>query len=98
MMMVTASKMCAVHPKALLPCRQCEINQAEHGEDKGVVTFVYLSNRDDWGRYHFCIWWWAENFHSGPSWRGQHFFADPAPYMEKDRAAGLKVRELDKRS
>ena len=91
---------CETHPKIFLKpderCWQCAENAADHGEDKNVVTFVYLSKLDDFGRRSFCIWWWDEKFHSGPAWRAQHFLSDPNPYLEDFRQYGRKIRKITK--
>ena len=95
----TMNTTCGTHPriivKPVVGCRMCNLNQQEHGEDKSLTTFVYHSGPDDERRYHFSVWFWAESHHSGPSWRGQHFFADPAPYWAQAKVHGA-VREINK--
>jgi len=66
--------------------------------EKGETIVTYYSERDHLGRYHFSLEWWAEHFHSGPGPCGQHFFCDPQPYIEKARARGDKIIELDERA
>jgi len=60
---------------------------------KDTVYYTYHSPKDDQQRYHFTMEWWQEKFHAGPSWRAQCFFTDPLPYMARQRAAGLRIKE-----
>lgn len=74
-----------------------------------TVTIEYHSKRDDHGRYHFAMLWYAEcqwdeqgkvypPEDTGPHvrQRGQHFFCDPCPYIESYTRRGFKVVEVDK--
>lgn len=81
--------------KSSADCSRCARHRREHGDDKGVVTFIYYSREDSHGRRSFAIWWWMEGFHAGPSWRAQHFFCEPGPRVKEYKEQGLKVRELE---
>jgi hypothetical protein len=62
-------------------------------KDKQTVYYTYYGPRHREGTYSFMMEWWQENHHSGPSWRGQMFRADPKPYQERQKELGLKIVE-----
>ena len=62
--------------------------------DKGILYIEYEDKEPDpYGKRFFTMRWWDERFHTGPQWRAQVFRADPKPYIERARAAGLNVEE-----
>lgn len=61
--------------------------------DKDTVYFTYYSGPDKEMCYSFMMEWWQENFHMGPSWRGQMYKADPLPYIVMAEAWGKKIVE-----
>jgi hypothetical protein len=70
----------------------------------GVVVLTYLHGPDRAMRYGFMLEWWAVGgVHHDASGRptdategpkGQCFFADPLPYIERARARGERVVEV----
>ena len=64
--------------------------------DRNVVTFTYFTPTDKNGRCRFEMFWFAENHHSGPSWRGQMFYAVPHYYIEKEKQRGRVMQEIDR--
>lgn len=72
------------------------------GRDKGVVYIEYSQPGDKHyhppkdGCYQFVTIWWSEHFHTGPSWRGQVFYAKPDYYLKYWAAKGLTVHETEK--
>lgn len=77
--------------------------------EKGEVIFELWSGYDDWKRAHFALLYLDENapiyepnthgtmieVGRGPRTRGQHFFGDPKPYLDRHREAGMRVRYID---
>lgn len=68
-----------------------------------TVVYELYSGPDDHRRYHFAMLWWAEYRPGHPDGenvsgiRGQGFFADPKPYQDRHREAGINVVEIDRR-
>ena len=61
--------------------------------DTATVYITYYGGPDHERRYAFLMEWWDDGFHLGPQWRGQMFRADPLPYIQQQRAHGLRIVE-----
>jgi hypothetical protein len=63
--------------------------------DKNIRTIEILWGPDGLGRYYFFSYWWQENFHLGPQWRGQIFVANTRRTILNALARGFTVRVVD---
>jgi len=69
----------------------------DFGKDGKTVYFELLEGPDRHGKYSFFIHWWSENFHLGPSVRGQIFVCDALAKQKEYEQKGLKVMVVDNR-
>lgn len=65
---------------------------------KAIMLFEVRGEPDRYGKVSFTVTWWDQNFHTGPKWRGQVFYADLKEQVRRSKAHGWKCRVVKERT